>query len=62
MMTGWSLPSDIIDYVARILRVRALLNQSITSGQLDDLLTMYEWGHAQASRGGLDVAGVCDSP
>ena len=52
MMTGWSLPGDIIDYVARILRVRALLGESMTSGQLDELLTMYEWAHAQASRGG----------
>ena len=53
MMTGWSLPDDIIDYVARILRVRALLGESMTSGQLDELLTMYEWARAQASQGGL---------
>jgi hypothetical protein len=37
-MTGWSVPDDLIDYVARILRVRALLNQSITSGDLDGRL------------------------
>ena len=53
MMTGWSLPEDIIDYAARALRVRALLGEAMTSGQLDELLTMYEWAHAQASRGGL---------
>jgi hypothetical protein len=52
MMTGWSLPDDIVDYATRALRVRAFLRQSMTSGQLDDLLTMYEWAHAQASRGG----------
>jgi len=52
MMTGWSLPDDLVDYVARALRVRALLGESMTSGQLDELLTMYEWGHAAASRGG----------
>jgi hypothetical protein len=51
MMTGWSLPDDLVDYTARALRVRALFNQSMTSGDLDDLLTMYEWAHAQASRG-----------
>ena len=51
MMTGWSLPDDLVDYAARALRVRALLNQSMTSGDLDGLLTMYEWAHAQASRG-----------
>src|SRR5215467_15061297 len=38
MMTGWSLPEDIIDYAARVLRVRALLGESMTSGQLDELL------------------------
>src|SRR6266849_5503036 len=42
IMTGWSLPDDIIDYAARALRVRAMLGESMTSGQLDDLLTMYE--------------------
>jgi len=52
MMTGWSLPEDIIDYAARVLRVRALLGESMTSGQLDELLTIYEGAHAQASRGG----------
>ncbi len=52
VMTGWSLPDDLVDYTARVLRVRALLGESMTSGQLDDLLTMYEWAHAQASRGG----------
>jgi hypothetical protein len=52
MMTGWSLPSDLIDYAARALRVRCWLGQSMTSGQLDELLAMYEWAHAQASRGG----------
>lgn len=52
MMTGWSLPDDIIDYAARALRVRALLGESMTSGQLDELLTMYEWAHATATRGG----------
>ena len=52
MMTGWSLPDDIIDYAARALRVRAWLGQSMTSGQLDELLTMYEWAHATAARGG----------
>lgn len=51
MMTGWNLPDDIVDYVARALRVRALLGQSMTSGRLDDLLTMDEWAHATASRG-----------
>jgi hypothetical protein len=52
MMTGWSLPDDLVDYAARALRVRAFLGESMTSGQLDDLLTMYEWGHAAAARGG----------
>jgi hypothetical protein len=52
MMTGWSLPDDLVDYAARVLRVRALLNQSMTSGDLDGLLMMYEGAHAQASRGG----------
>ncbi len=52
MMTGWSLPGDLVDYAARALRVRALLGESMTSGQLDDLLTMYEWAHATAARGG----------
>jgi len=52
IMTGWSLPDDIVDYVARALRVRSWLRQSMTSGQLDDLLTMYEWAHATAARGG----------
>jgi len=52
MMMGWSLPGDLVDYAARALRVRALLGESMTSGQLDDLLTMYEWAHATAARGG----------
>ncbi len=52
LMTGWSLPLDLIDYAARVLRVRALLHQSITSGELDGLLTMYELAHAAATRGG----------
>lgn len=52
LMTGWSLPDDIVEYAARILRVCALLNRSITSGDLDGLLTMYEWMHAAAARGG----------
>jgi hypothetical protein len=52
MMTGWSLPGDLVDYAARALRVRTLLRESMTSGKLDDLLTMYEWAHATAARGG----------
>ena len=52
MMTGWYLPDDIVDYAARVLRVRAVLGESMTSGQLDELLTMYEWAHAAAARGG----------
>ena len=52
LMTGWSLPSDLVDYTARALRVRALLAGSMTSGQLDELLAMYEWAHAAAARGG----------
>lgn len=52
LMTGWSLPEDIIDYAARALRVRSLLGESMTSGQLDELLAMYEWAHAAAARGG----------
>lgn len=52
MMTGWSLPDDLIAYAARVLRARALLHQSITSGELDGLLTMYELLHAAAIRGG----------
>ena len=52
VMTGWSLPDDLVDYTARVLRVGALLGDSMTSGQLDDLLTMYEWAHATAARGG----------
>jgi hypothetical protein len=52
MMTGWSLPSDLVDYAARALRVRALLGEPMTSGQFDELLTMYEWAHAAAARGG----------
>ena len=52
MMTGWSLPEDLVDYAARALLVRALLGESMTSGQLDELLTMYEWAHAAAARGG----------
>ena len=52
MMTGWSLPDDHVDYATRALRVRALLGASMTSGQLDELLTMYGWAHAAAARGG----------
>ncbi len=52
LMTGWSLPLDLVDYAARVLRVRALLHQSITSGELDGLLTIYELAHAAAARGG----------
>jgi hypothetical protein len=52
LMTGWNLPLDLVDYAARVLRVRALLHQSITSGELDGLLTMYELAHAAAARGG----------
>ncbi len=52
MMTGWSLPEDIVDYAARALRVRSLLDRSMTSGDLDGLLTMYEWAYAAAARGG----------
>jgi hypothetical protein len=52
MMTGWSLPDDLVDYAARALRVRAVLEESMTSGQLDELLTMYEWAQAVAARGG----------
>src|SRR5258708_5334448 len=52
MMAGWSLPDDIVDYAARALRVRAFLNQSMTSGDLDGLLTVYEGAHATAARGG----------
>ena len=51
MMTNWSLPDDIIDHAARALRVRALLGESMTSEQFDELLTMYEWAHATAARG-----------
>jgi hypothetical protein len=51
IMTGSSLPYDIIDYTARALRVRALLGEMMTSGQLDELLAMYEWAHATAARG-----------
>jgi hypothetical protein len=31
MMTGWSLPDDLVDYAARALRVRALLGASMSS-------------------------------
>ena len=53
LMTGWDLPSDLVDYTARVLRVRAILHKSITSFDLDGLLTMYEWARAVAARGGL---------
>lgn len=56
MMTGWSVPDDLVDYAARALRVRALLTQPMISGDLDDLLMMYEGAHAQASRGGLWIS------
>lgn len=51
LMTGWSLPDDLVNYTACVLRVRALLQQSITSGDLDDLLSMYEFAHSAAARG-----------
>lgn len=51
LMTGWSLPDDLVDYAARALRVRTLLAESMTSGQLDELPTMYEWAHAADARG-----------
>ena len=51
MMTGWSQPSDIVDYAARALRVRSWLGQSMTCEQLDGLLTVYEGEHATAARG-----------
>ena len=52
MMTGWSLPEDIIDYAARVLRVRTLIGETMISGQFDELLATYEWAHAAAARGG----------
>lgn len=52
LMTGWSLPADLVDYTAHILRVRALLRQPLTSGDLDGLLTVYEGAYAAAARGG----------
>jgi hypothetical protein len=52
LMTGWSLPDDLVDYTARVLRVHTVLHRSITSGELDGLLTMYEFAHAAAARGG----------
>lgn len=51
LMTDWSLPDDLVDYAARVLRARTVLHQSITSGELDGLLTMYEFAHAAAARG-----------
>src|SRR5262249_24902019 len=33
-MTGWRVPDDLIDYAARLLRVCALLNRSMASGDL----------------------------
>ncbi len=56
LMTGWSLPDDLIDYAARALRVRALLHQSITSLDLDGRLSVYEGAHATAARGGLWIS------
>lgn len=56
LMTGWSLPDDLVDYAARVLRVRALLHRSITSLDLDGLLTVYEGAHATAARGGLWIS------
>jgi hypothetical protein len=41
LMTGWSLPDDLVDYAARALRVRALLHQSMTSLDLDGRLSEY---------------------
>lgn len=52
LMTGWSLPDDLIDYAARALRVRALLHQSMTSLDLDGRLSVYEGARATAARGG----------
>jgi len=51
LMTGWSLPDDLVDYAARALRVHSFLNRSMTSGDLDGLLTVYEGEHATAARG-----------
>src|SRR6266849_5620619 len=48
----WKQLADIVDYAARVLRVRAFLGESMTSGRLDELLTMYEWAHAAAARRG----------
>src|SRR5712692_7741922 len=66
LMTGWSLPDDIVDYTARVLRVRALLGQSMTSGDLDGLLTVYEGAHATAARGrpwmSAEYAAVLEEP
>jgi hypothetical protein len=50
-MSGWEVPDDLVTYAARILWVRTSCAQSTTSGQLDDLLTMYEWAHRAARRG-----------
>jgi hypothetical protein len=69
-MTGWELPADLIDYVARILWVRTSGAQPITSGQIADLLTMYEWAHRATRRGrpwlapeyaAIDLAARADS-
>lgn len=51
MMTGRSLPDDLVDYAACALRIRAFLRQPMTSKQLDDLHTMYEWTYTAAARG-----------
>jgi len=56
LMTGWNGPLDLVDYTARILRMHALLHQSVTSGDLDGLLTVYEGAHAAAARGGIWIA------
>jgi hypothetical protein len=55
LITGWNVPLDLVEYIARILRVRALLRQSVTSGDLDSLLAFYEMAHSAAARGGLWV-------
>ncbi len=50
-MTGWELSNDVVDYAARALWVRASLGRPTTSGELDGLLTMYEWAYRTAARG-----------
>jgi len=66
LMTSWSLPDDLVDYAARVLRVRALLHQSMTSLDLDGRLSAYEAEHATAARGrpwmSSEYATVLESP